>query len=387
MKKIYMDYSATTPMREEVLEAMLPYLRERYGNPSSLHLFGRESRKALDEAREKVAAGLGVTPEEIIFTSGGTEANNLAIMGVARGISSGKNHIITSAVEHHAALDTVKFLGERGYKITILPVDEYGIVSPQQVEDAITDQTILVSIMTANNEVGSILPFEEIGRICREKGVYYHTDAVQAIGHIPFNLQEQPVDLLSLSAHKFYGPKGVGALYIRRKTRVKQILFGGGQERKLRPGTENLPAIVGLGRAMELAVAHIPEKTEKLSRLRDRLIQGLLQIEDVRLNGHPEKRLPGNVNVSIFYVEGESLLLDLDLKGIAVSSGSACTSGSLDPSHVLLAMGLDPQIAQGSLRFSLGVENTMEEIDYTLEAVQETVQKLRAMSPFIRNIC
>ncbi len=387
MKKIYMDYSATTPMREEVLEAMLPYLRERYGNPSSLHLFGRETRKALDEAREKVAAGLGVTPEEIIFTSGGTEANNLAIMGVARGISSGKNHIITSAVEHHAALDTVKFLGERGYKITILPVDEYGIVSPQQVKDAITDQTILVSIMTANNEVGSILPFEEIGRICREKGVYYHTDAVQAIGHIPFNLHEQPVDLLSLSAHKFYGPKGVGALYIRRKTRVKQILFGGGQERKLRPGTENLSAIVGLGRAMELAVAHIPEKIEKLSRLRDRLIQGLLQIEDVRLNGHPEKRLPGNVNVSIFFVEGESLLLDLDLKGIAVSSGSACTSGSLDPSHVLLAMGLDPQIAQGSLRFSLGAENTIEEIDYTLEAVQETVQKLRAMSPFIRNIC
>ena len=281
-------------------------------------------------------------------------------------------------------LDTITFLGQSGYEVTVLPVDEYGLVSPQQVEEAITDQTILVSIMTANNEVGSIFPFTEIGRICREKGVYYHTDAVQAIGHIPFNLREQPVDLLSLSAHKFYGPKGIGALYLRKKTRVKQILFGGGQEKKLRPGTENLSGIVGLGKAMELAVANIPEKIEKLSRLRDRLIKGLMEIEDVRLNGHPEKRLPGNVNVSILYVEGESLLLSLDLKGIAVSSGSACTSGSLDPSHVLLAMGLDHHTAQGSLRFTLGSDNTPEEIDYTLDIVRETVKSLRAMSPIYK---
>ena len=238
-----MDHGATTPMREEVLDAMLPYLEEKYGNPSSLHSFGREARQALDEAREKVAAGLGVAPEEIIFTSGGTEANNLAIMGVARGIAPGKNHVITSAVEHHAVLDTVKFLGQIGYDVTILPVDEYGMVSPRQVEEAITDRTILVSIMTANNEIGTIMPFEEIGKVCREKGVYYHTDAVQAIGHIDFSLHEQPVDLLSLSSHKFYGPKGVGALYVRTKTRLKHIFFGG-QERKLRPGTENLPGIV-----------------------------------------------------------------------------------------------------------------------------------------------
>lgn len=379
-----MDHAATTPMREEVLEEMLPYLKEKYGNPSSLHYFGRETRKALESARERVAAGLGADPEELIFTSGGTEANNLAIMGVAGRAPYGKNHIITSAVEHHAVLDTITFLGQSGYEVTVLPVDEYGLVSPQQVEEAITDQTILVSIMTANNEVGSIFPFTEIGRICREKGVYYHTDAVQAIGHIPFNLREQPVDLLSLSAHKFYGPKGIGALYLRKKTRVKQILFGGGQEKKLRPGTENLSGIVGLGKAMELAVANIPEKIEKLSRLRDRLIKGLMEIEDVRLNGHPEKRLPGNVNVSILYVEGESLLLSLDLKGIAVSSGSACTSGSLDPSHVLLAMGLDHHTAQGSLRFTLGSDNTPEEIDYTLDIVRETVKSLRAMSPIYK---
>lgn len=376
-----MDHGATTPMREEVLDAMLPYLKEKYGNPSSLHSFGREARKALDEAREKVAAGLGVAPEEIIFTSGGTEANNMAIMGVARGIAPIKNHIITSAVEHHAVLDTVKFLGQIGYDITILPVDEYGMVSPRQVEEAITDRTILVSIMTANNEIGTIMPYKEIGKVCREKGVYYHTDAVQAIGHIDFSLREQPVDLLSLSSHKFYGPKGVGALYVRKKTRLKHIFFGGGQERKLRPGTENLPGIVGLGKAMELAVTNMTEKREKLSRLRDRLIQGLLNIEDVRLNGHPEKRLPGNVNVSVLYVEGESLLLSLDLKGISLSSGSACTSGSLDPSHVLLAIGLDHQTAQGSLRFTLGKDNTPEEIDYTLEAVRKTVDSLRAMSP------
>ncbi len=384
MKRIYMDHGATTPMREEVLEAMLPFLGEKYGNPSSLHFFGREARKALDEAREKTAAGLGCSPEEILFTSGGTEADNLAILGAAREFAPGKNHIITSAVEHHAVIDTVKFLGQIGYDITILPVDEYGMVSPRQVDDAITERTILVSIMTANNEMGTIMPIGEIGGICREKGVYFHTDAVQAIGHLHFNLREQPLDFLSLSAHKFYGPKGVGALYMRKNTRLRQIIFGGAQEGGLRPGTYNVPGIVGLGRAMEIATANMPGKRDRLVRLRDRLLQGLLQIDDVRLNGHPEKRLPGNINVSILYVEGESLLLSLDLKGISLSSGSACTSGSPEPSHVLLAMGLDHQTAQGSLRFTLGKDNTPEEIDFTLEAVRETVHTLRSMSPVYR---
>ena len=384
MERIYLDHAATTALKDEVLEAMLPYLKESYGNPSSLHYFGREAHKAMDGARERVAAALGAAPDEIIFTSGGTEANNLAILGVAEGWRGKKTHIITSAVEHHAVLDAVKHLGKKGYDVTILPVDEYGLVDPGQVAEAITDQTMLVSIMTANNEVGTILPYEEIGRICREKGVYFHTDAVQAIGNIPFNLSEQPIDFLALSAHKLYGPKGIGALYRRKKTRMRHILFGGAQEKKRRPGTENLPSIVGLGKAMELASAHIPENSAKLIPMRDRLIQGLLQMEDVKLNGHPEKRLPGNVNVSILYVEGESLLLSLDLKGIASSSGSACTSGSLAPSHVLMAMGLDHQTAHGSLRLTLGTDNTMEEIDYTLETIKEIVQRLRLMSSVYR---
>ena len=384
MERIYFDHAATTSLKEEVLEAMLPYLRESYGNPSSLHYFGREARVAMDRARESVAAGLGAAPDEIIFTSGGTEANNLAILGVAEGWRGKKTHIITSAIEHHAVLDSVKHLGKKGFDVTILPVDEYGLVDPGQVADAITDQTMLVSIMTANNEVGTILPYGEIGRICREKGVYFHTDAVQAIGNMPFNLSEQPIDFLALSAHKLYGPKGIGALYRRKKTRMRHILFGGAQEKKRRPGTENLPAIVGFGKAMELAAAHIPENTAKLIPMRDRLIRGLLQLEDVKLNGHPQKRLPGNVNVSILYVEGESLLLSLDLKGIATSSGSACTSGSLAPSHVLLAMGLDHQTAHGSLRLTLGTDNTQEQIEYTLETIREIVQRLRAMSSVYR---
>ena len=382
MPKIYMDHAATTPLKEEVLEAMLPFLKSVYGNPSSLHFFGREARKALDESREKVARALGATPEEIIFTSGGTEANNLAIQGVARALSFGeRKHIITSAIEHHAVLDTVNYLRSAGFEVTFLPVDEYGMVDPGELERHITDNTILVTIMTANNEIGTIQPFEEIGRICRERGVYFHTDAVQAIGSIPFNLKEQPIDLLSLSAHKFYGPKGVGALYIRKRTKIKQVLFGGAQERKLRPGTENLPGIVGLGRAIELAVTDMEAKSAYLEGLRNRLIKGLLEIEGIRLNGHPQKRLPGNVNVSVLYIEGESLLLNLDLKGIAVSSGSACTSGSLEPSHVLMAIGLDHQTAQGSVRLTLGSDNTVGDIDYTVEAVKEITERLRKISP------
>ena len=381
-----MDHAATTPLSEEVLAAMLPYLKEAYGNPSSLHFGGREARQALETAREKVARALGASsPEEIIFTSGGTEAINLAIQGVARFSSSGKRrHIITSSIEHHAVLDTVHYLGQNGFEVTFLPVDQYGMVDPEELAAKITEKTILVSIMAANNEIGTIQPIEEIGRICRERGVYLHTDAVQAIGNMNINLKEQPIDLLSLSAHKFYGPKGVGALYVRKKTGIKQLIFGGAQEKKLRPGTENLPGIVGLGRAIELATTDLEENTRSLKNLRDRLIKGLLQIKDVRLNGHPEKRLPGNVNVSALYVEGESLLLSLDLKGIAVSSGSACTSSSLEPSYVLLATGLDHHTAQGSLRFTLGRDNTPAEVDYTVKTIEEIILKLRAMSPLFK---
>ncbi len=380
-----MDHGATTPVKKEVLEAMIPYLRDQFGNPSSLHTTGRQARRALDEVRAKIASAVGALPEEIIFTSGGTEANNLAVQGAARALSSRGKHVITSAVEHHSVLDTVKYLGGNGFEVTFLPVDEYGMVDPADVSRAITDSTVLVSIMAANNEIGTIQPLEEIGQICREKGVCFHTDAVQAVGHIPFDLRQFPVDLLSLSAHKFYGPKGAGALYVRKKTKIKQISFGGGQERKLRPGTENLPGIIGLGRAIELAVADIEGKNTALTGLRDRLIKGLLEIEDVRLNGHPVKRLPGNVNISVNYVEGEALLLSLDLKGISASSGSACSSGSLEPSHVLRAIGLDHQSAHGSLRLTLGETSTVQHVDYTVEVIREAVEKLRKMSTLYKS--
>ncbi|MBS4021625.1 MAG: cysteine desulfurase NifS [Dethiobacter sp.] len=381
MKKVYMDNSATTPVRSEVLEAMTPYFTETFGNPSSVHSFGREVRKAVDEARDKTAAAIGASPQEIIFTSGGTEADNLAIRGVARALQQKGNHIITSAVEHHAVLDACLALKEEGFEITVLPVDEYGMVSVRDVEKAINDKTILITIMLANNEVGTIQPIAEIGRIARERRVIFHTDAVQAMGNLPVNVDELQCDLLSMSAHKFNGPKGIGALYVRRGTKLKVFNFGGAQERKIRPGTENVPAIVGLGRAIELAVGEMGEKTGKLKGLRDKLIKGLLGIDNVRLNGHPTERLPGNANVSVQFVEGESLILSLDLKGVAVSSGSACTSGSLDPSHVLMAMGLDHQTAHGSLRFSLGFGNTEEDIDYVLEVIPEIVSRLRSMSP------
>ena len=385
MRKIYMDHGATTPLDEEVLSAMLPYLKGKYGNPSSLHFRGQEARKALDAAREKVAMSLGTLPEEIIFTSGGTEANNLAIQGIARHFSYGeRRHVITSSIEHHAVLDTVGYLRRTGFEISVLPVDRYGLVNVDELAARITDKTILVTVMTANNEIGTVQPVEEIGRICRERGVCFHTDAVQAVGNRAINLKEQPIDMLSLSAHKFYGPKGVGVLYVHNNVGIKQLFFGGAQEKKLRPGTENMPGIVGLGRAIELATADIEGKSKALKKLRDRLIEGLLQIKDVRLNGHPEKRLPGNVNVSVPYVEGESLLLSLDLKGIAASSGSACTSGSPEPSYVLLATGLDPQTAQGALRLTLGRDNTAEEVDYTLEVIRETVARLREMSPLFK---
>lgn len=380
MNKIYLDHGATTKMHPEVLETIMPYMTEVYGNPSSIHFFGREVRKALEEAREKVAKAIGAEPREIIFTSGGTESDNLAIRGVARAMHKKGNHIITSAVEHHAVIDTCKALQDEGFEITTVPVDEYGLVDVKDVEAAITDQTILITIMMGNNEVGTVMPVAEIGKLARERGITFHTDAVQAIGSLPVNVNDIQCDLLSMSAHKFYGPKGVGALYVRKGTKLKVYSFGGVQERKMRPGTENVPGIIGMGKAIELATTDLEQKTAKVRKLRDRLIEGLMQIEHTKLNGHPEQRLPGSVNVSIQYVEGESLILSLDLKGIAASSGSACTSGSLDPSHVLMAMGMDHQTAHGSLRLTLGRENTVEEIDYVLEVIPEVVTRLRSMS-------
>lgn len=382
MKKVYLDHSATTRTDDDVAKLMVEYMTEHYGNPSSIHSFGRITRKAVEEAREKIARAIGALPEEIIFTSGGTEADNLALRGVAYANKKRGNHIITSTIEHHAVLDTCKNLAREGFEITYLPVDEYGRVNPEDVRDAITDKTILISVMHANNEIGTIQPIREIGAIAREKGVYLHSDTVQTVGKIPVNVDELNIDLLSMSAHKFYGPKGVGCLYMRKGTRVLPISFGGAQERKRRPGTHNVPGIVGFGLAIEKAVASIPEQTAYQSRLRDKLIKGIMdKVDYVRLNGHPAERLPNNANLSFQFIEGESLLLSLDMNGIAASSGSACTSGSLDPSHVLLAIGLSHEIAHGSLRMTLGKDNTEEEIDYVLEVLPEIVERLRAMSP------
>lgn len=377
---VYMDHAATSPLREEALEAMLPYLKEHFGNPSSLHTPGREARKAVNEAREKVARALNAEPEEIYFTSGGTESNNIALWGTVKK-SPGRGHIITSAIEHHAVLDVCKDIEKSGYRVTFLPVDRYGLVSVEDVAAAIAPDTVLISIMMANNEVGTIQPIQEIGALARERGIVFHTDAVQAVGQIPVDVKKLKVDLLSLSAHKFNGPKGVGALYVRRGSALTPIFRGGGQERKLRPGTEDVAGIVGMARALELAVEELPEKTRLLQEMRDRLIRELTAMEAVTLNGHPTRRLPGNVNVSFHYIEGESLLLSLDLQGVAASSGSACTSGSLDPSHVLLAMGLDHQTAHGSLRLSLGRGNSHEDVDYLLSVLPPIVKRLREMSP------
>jgi len=373
-----MDHGATTPLREEVLEAMMPFLREKFGNPSSIHAQGREARQAVDAAREVVAAALGAEPGEIFFTSGGTESNNIALRGTAA--LKPKSHFITSSIEHHAVLDVCKDLEEQGHRVTFLPVDSNALVDPRVLEEAMTPDTAMVSVMMANNEVGTIQPIGEMAALAREKGVLFHTDAVQAIGQIPVNVKELQVDFLSLSAHKFNGPKGIGALYVRKGVPLTPLYRGGGQERKLRPGTENVAGIVGLARALELAVQELPEKMSRLKHLRDTLIKGLLKIEDVILNGHPEQRLPGNVNVSFKYIEGESLLLSLDLQGVAASSGSACTSGSLDPSHVLMAMGLDHETAHGSLRLTLGRGNDEADVDYVLKILPPIVERLRNMS-------
>lgn len=389
MNRIYLDNAATTPVRREVFEAMVPYLTDKYGNPSSIHSYGREARADLNRAREQVAAAIGAAPEEIIFTAGGSEADNLAIKGTALAMYGEKSHIITSAVEHHAVLHSVESLKRLGFSVTILPVDSEGMVDPEDVKRAITPETCLISIMYANNEVGTIQPIEEISRIAREAGVLFHTDAVQAVGHMPVDVKSLGVDMLSLSGHKFYGPKGVGALYARRGVRLAPLIDGGAQERKRRAGTENMAGIVGIGMAIELAVGEMDEVSAKEERLRDKLMEGLTQrIPDVRLNGHRRLRLPNNVNMSFLYVEGESLLLNLDMEGIAASSGSACTSGSLAPSHVLMAMGIPHEVAHGSVRMTLGRYTEDADVERVLDVMPRIVEKLRAMSPiYVKTEC
>jgi cysteine desulfurase len=382
-KRIYLDYAATTPVDPEVLEAMLPYYTDSFGNPSSIYWFGRENRKAVENARAVIAAQLGAAaPNEIIFTGSGSESDNMAIRGVAAANREKGNHIITSSIEHHAVYDTCRALEKEGFHVTYLPVNAAGLVDPEDVVKAVTPGTILVTIMHANNEVGTIQPIAEIGKLLRERKILFHTDAVQTVGNIPLDLRELSVDLLSLAAHKFYGPKGVGALYVRRGVRVNPLIYGGAQERNRRAGTENIPGIVGMAKALELANKDLESQVKRLTQLRDYLIDRVLdEFECVRLNGDRVRRLPGNANFSFEFIEGESLLLNLDLKGIAASSGSACTSGSLEPSHVLLAMGICHEIAHGSLRLTLGKSTTREQIDYVLEVLPEIVTKLRAMSP------
>ena len=386
MKRVYFDHSATTPVDGEVAKEMIEYMTEKFGNPGSIHFFGREANKAVSEARGHVAALLGANSNEIFFTSGGTESDNLALKGVALANRKKGNHIITTAIEHHAVLHACESLEKQGFTVTYLPVDENAMVSVEDVKNAITDKTILISVMFANNEVGTIQPIKEIGKLAKEKGIYFHTDAVQAVGNYPIDVNEYNIDLLSISAHKFYGPKGVGVLYIRKGVKIESLQHGGSQERKLRAGTENVPSIVGLGKAAQLAKLEMVERIAHVQGLRDKLIKGIQEkIIDIKLNGHAEQRLPGNVNISFFYIEGESLLLNLDMKGIAASSGSACTSGSLDPSHVLLAMGMTHETAHGSLRLSLGRGNTEEDVDYCLEVLPKIVEKLRSMSPLNAN--
>ena len=381
MDRIYMDNAATTAVSPEVLQTMLPYFSEIYGNPSSIHSTGRDARRAVDAARKQVAQAIGAQPTEIYFTAGGSESDNWAIKGTAFAKRDKGNHIITTAIEHHAVLHTCQWLEKQGFQVTYLPVDEYGRVRVEDVEKAITDKTILISIMAANNEIGTLEPIAEIGKLAHEKGILFHTGAVQAVGAIPLDVNAMNIDMLSMSGHKFHGPKGIGALYIRKGVRPDVFMHGGAQERAQRAGTENLAGIVGMGKAIELATQNLEANAARMTRLRDKLIDGILaEIPEVRLNGHRTERLPNNVNVSIRYIEGEALLLRLDLAGIAGSSGSACTSGSLDPSHVLLAIGLPHEIAHGSLRLSLGTDSTEAEVDEVLRVLPGIVKDLRAMS-------
>jgi cysteine desulfurase len=377
-----MDHAATTYTKPEVLEEMIPYFTTHFGNPSSIYSLSRETKKAIDIARDKVSKAINANENEIYFTGGGSEADNFALKGIASAYKQKGNHIITTVIEHHAILHSCEYLAKNGFEITYLPVDEYGFISIKDLKNAITDKTILVSIMFANNEIGTIEPIKEIGALCRSKKVLFHTDAVQAVGHIPVDVKEMNIDLLSLAAHKFYGPKGVGALYIRKGIKIENLIHGGGQERNKRAGTENVAGIVGLGKAIELATLNMEANNKKLVYLRDKLSDGLLKIPYTKFNGPRSlNRLPGNSNICFKFIEGESILLMLDASGIAGSSGSACTSGSLDPSHVLLAIGVPIEIAHGSLRLSLGDATTEEEVDFVLGKVPGIIQKLRDMSP------
>lgn len=384
-KIVYMDYSATTYTKPEVLEEMMPYFTNNFGNPSSkFYSLSEEPVKAINKARERVAKAINANSDEIYFTAGGSEADNWAIKGAAFALKNKGNHIITSAIEHHAVTHTCEFLKRQGFEITYLPVDEFGFVSVEDLKNAIKDTTILVSIMFANNEVGTIQPIKELGAVCRERNVLFHTDAVQAIGHVDIDVKDMNIDMLSLAGHKFYGPKGIGALYIRKGVRIENLIHGGGQEKGKRASTENVPGIVGIGKAIELATTDLKEEKERLTFLRDKLLNGIIErIPHVKVNGPVEdKRLPSNVNVSFIGIEGETLLLDLSFEGICASTGSACASGSLDPSHVLLAMGLPHGIAHGSLRLTLGAESTEEEVDFVLNVLERVVKLRREMSPY-----
>nr|WP_307989331.1 cysteine desulfurase NifS [uncultured Niameybacter sp.] len=382
MDRIYLDHAATTPVKQEVLDAMMPYFTQNFGNPSSVYQVAQINRKAVDEAREKVASLLGAHPNEIFFTAGGSESDNWAIKGIVEANKGKGNHIITSKIEHHAVLHTCEYLEKQGYEVTYLNVNENGQIDLDELRAAIKDTTILITIMYANNEVGSIMPIKEIGQIAKEHGVAFHTDAVQAIGQVKIDVKEENIDALSMSGHKIYGPKGVGVLYIRRGLKITNLIHGGAQERGRRAGTENVPGIVGLAKAMELAYTDFEEKNTRIKGLRDKLMNGILNtVPYCKLNGDPVNRLSNNVNIGFEFVEGESLLLLLDMNGVAASSGSACTSGSLDPSHVLLALGLPHEKAHGSLRMTLGEKTTEEEIDYVLEKLPAIVQRMRDMSP------
>jgi cysteine desulfurase len=382
MRRVYLDYAATTPVRPEVSETVIQYFNDVWGNPSSIHACGQEARNAVEEGRQKVANLIGARDDEVFFTSGGTESDNMALQGVALARESHGNHIITCNIEHHAILETCRFLEKRGILVTYLPVDSFGMVNPDDVKRAITKKTILISIMHANNEIGTLQPIAEIGRTAKSAGVYFHTDAVQTVGHIPVDVNKMGIDLLSLSGHKLYGPKGVGAIFIRKGTEISPLIHGGEQEKQMRAGTENVPGIAGLAKAAELAGKELDCEVLRLTGLREKLISGiLLKLETARLNGHPTQRLPNNVNVSFGAVEGESICLNLDLAGICVSTGSACSSASMEASHVLLAMGLSPEQARSSIRFSMGKWTTEDDIKRVLDTLPGVVSRLRAISP------
>ena len=381
MNRIYLDHAATTPMRREVIEAMQPYLSQYFGNPSSLHHFGKEAANAINDAREKVAQILSARPDEIVFVSGGTESDNLAVLGVAYANRDRGKHIITTQIEHYAVLEPCRFLEREGWRVTYLPVDRSGMVDPEDVREAITDETVLISVMHANNEIGTLQPLKEIGVLAKERGAYFHTDAVQTFSHIPIQVDEIHADLLSFSGHKFYGPKGVGGLYVRKGTAITPYLHGGYQEFRLRAGTENVAGIMGVGKAAQLATLEMDAQTAYITALRDRLVKSLLEIEGVRLNGHPSQRLPNNINITAELVDGEAMLINLDFKGIAVSTGSTCTAASKGPSHVLTAIGLSYEDARSALRITLGKDNTEQEIEYFLEVFKDVLSNLRKMSP------